>query len=80
MERVSAQWHDMERALVAKKARLDAEAKRIANSIKKQKQQNNRLANAAATNVNNVKNLNKIFKNNKTILARLRRLGGRVSR
>ena len=64
MERVSAQWRDMERTLVAKKARLEAEAKRIANDIKKQKQQN----------------LNKIFKNNKTILARLRRLGGRVSR
>ena len=60
------------------KERLENKARRIANAIKKQKQRNNRLAAAAAANVNNAKNLNKVFKNNKTILARLRRLAGRV--
>lgn len=64
-----------ERAIAAEKARLAAEAKRIANAIK----QNNRLAAAAAANVNK-NNLKKIFKNNKTILARLRRLWGRLHR
>ena len=63
-----------ERAIAAEKARLAAEAKRIANAIK----QNNRLAAAAAVNVKNAANLNKVFKNNRTILARLRRLGGRL--
>lgn len=62
----------------AEKARLEAEAKRIANAIKRQKQQNNRLAAAAAANVNNVKNLNKTFKNNKTILGKLKRLTARL--
>ena len=72
--RVHAKWAAMERAIGAEKTRLAAEAKRIANAIKKQKQRNNRLANAAAVNVKNAANLTKIFKNNKTILARLRRL------
>ena len=57
-----------ERAIAAEKARLAAEAKRIANAIKR----NNRLANAAAVNVKNSANLNKVFKNNKTLLGRLR--------
>lgn len=65
----------MERAIAAEKRRLEAEAKRIANAIKIQKQRNNRLANAAAVNVKNVANLNKIFKN-KTVIGRLRRLVG----
>ena len=60
------------------KERLENKARRIATAIKKQKERNNRLAAAAAANVNNAKNLNKVFKNNKTILARLRRLAGRV--
>ena len=68
----------MERTIAAEKARLAAEAKRIANAIKKQKQRNNSLAAAAAANVKNAANLNKVFKNNKTILARLRRLAGRL--
>jgi len=67
----------MERTIAAEKARLAAEAKRIANAIKKQKEKNNRLAAAAAVNLNNAKNLNKVFKNNKTIMARLRRLVGK---
>lgn len=61
----------MERALAAEKARLAAEAKRIANAIKKQKEKNNRLAAAAAVNVKNVAKLNKVFKNSKTLLGRL---------
>jgi hypothetical protein len=75
---VRRKWNAMERDIAAEKARLAAEAKRIANAIKKQKQRNNRLTAAAAANVNNAKNLNKVFKNNKTILARLRRLASRV--
>lgn len=78
--RVRAKWNAMERTIAAEKAHLAAEAKRIANAIKKQKQQNNRLAVAAAVNVKNAANLNKVFKNNKTILARLRRLSGRLRR
>ena len=73
--RVRAKWNAMERALAAEKARLVADAKRIANAIKKQ---NNRLARAAAVNVKNVAKLNKTFKNHKTILGRLRRLGARL--
>lgn len=76
--RVRAKWNAMERTIAAEKARLAAEAKRIANAIKKQKEKNNRLAAAAAVNVKNAANLNKVFKNNKTILARLRRLVGRT--
>ena len=75
--RVRAKWNAMERTIAAEKARLAAEAKRIANAIKKQKEKNNRLAAAAAVNLNNAKNLNKVFKNNKTIMARLRRLVGK---
>ena len=59
-----------------KKALLEAEARKIANKIK----QNNRLAAAAAANVNNKNNLKKIFKNNKTILSRLRHLAARLRR
>ena len=55
------------------KARIEAEAKKIANKIK----QNNRLAALAAAKVNNT-NLAKIFKNNKTILSRLRHLAARL--
>lgn len=54
------------------KERLEREAKRIANAAKKLQERNNRLAAAAAANLNNAKNLNKVFKNNKTILGRLR--------
>ena len=68
--RVRRNWNATERAIIANKARLEAEAKRIANAIKKQKQLNNHLAKAAAVNVKNVKKLTKIFKNNKTILGR----------
>jgi hypothetical protein len=78
--RVHAIWNSIERnankkkreALIQKK-KLANEAKRVASLIKQQ----NRLAAAAAVNV---KNVNKIFKNNKTILGRLRRLAGRLSR
>jgi hypothetical protein len=70
--RVRANWNAMERAITAEKVRLAAEAKRIAAAIKKQKERNNRLAAAAAANLNNAKNLNKVFKNNKTLLGRLR--------
>jgi hypothetical protein len=74
--RVNAIWRNIEEA---NKARVRAaliqknEAKRKANLIK----QHNRLAAAAAVNV---KNVNKIFKNNKTILGRMRRLAARLSR
>jgi hypothetical protein len=54
------------------KERLEREAKRIANAAKKLQERNNRLAAAAAANVNNAKNLNKVFKNSKTIFGRLR--------
>jgi phage anti-repressor protein len=63
-----------------KKVRLENEARWIAAAIKKQKNQNNRLAAAAAVNLNNAKSLNKVFKNNKTVLGRLRRLVGRLRR
>ena len=56
------------------KARIEAEAKKIANKIK----QNNRLAAAAAANINNKNNLKKIFKNTKTSLSRLRHLAARL--
>ena len=78
--RVRAKWNAMERALGAEKARLEAEAKRIANAIKKQKQRNNRLAAAAAVNVKKVKNLNEVFKKNKTILGKLKSLAARLRR
>ena len=64
--RVRANWHAMERAIAAEKARLAAKAKRNANNAKR----NNRLAAAAAANVKNTKSLNKVFKNNKMILAK----------
>ena len=54
------------------KERLENKARRIAAAIKKQKERNNLLAAAAAANVNNAKNLNKVFKNSKTLLGRLR--------
>ena len=74
--KVNKEWHNFEES---NKARVRAaliqktEAKRKANLIK----QHNRLAAAAAVNV---KNVNKIFKNNKTILGRMRRLAARLSR
>ncbi len=78
MARVRAKWNaaiaDENRRLAVEKVRLETVAKRIANAIK----QNNRLANAAAVNVKNAANLNKVFKNNKTIRARFRRLAGRL--
>lgn len=78
--RVNAIWRNIEetnkarvRAALIQKKKLETEAKRKANLIK----QHNRLAAAAAVNV---KNVNKIFKNNKTILGRMRRLAARLSR
>ena len=77
--RVANNWIRAEHAAaeLMRKARLEKErlenkARRIAAAIKKQKERNNRLAAAAAENVNNAKNLNKVFKNSKTILGRLR--------
>ena len=76
-------------------ARLAAEAKRIENIIKQNNRLVKAAAanvnnaenlnqvfkyNKTAANVNNAAKLNKIFKNNKTILARLRRLWGRLRR
>jgi hypothetical protein len=74
--RVNAIWNSIERNAIKKKREeliQKNEAKRKANLIK----QHNRLAAAAAVNV---KNVNKIFKNNKTILGRMRRLAARLSR
>ena len=74
--RVNAIWNSIERNAIKKKREAliqKNEAKRKANLIK----QHNRLAAAAAVNV---KNVNKIFKNNKTILGRMRRLAARLSR
>ena len=77
--RVANNWIRAEHAAseLMRKARLEKERlenkeRRIAAAIKKQKQRNNRLAAAAAVNVNNAKNLNKVFKNSKTLLGRLR--------
>ena len=77
--RVANNWIRAEHAAaqLMRKARLEKErlenkARRIAAAIKKQKQRNNRLAAAAAVNVNNAKNLNEVFKNSKTLLGRLR--------
>ena len=63
---------EMMRKARLEKERLENKARRIAAAIKKQKERNNRLAAAAAENVNNAKNLNKVFKNSKTLLGRLR--------
>ena len=74
--RVNRMWRNYEESAKAQvRAALiqKNEAKRKANLIK----QHNRLAAAAAVNV---KNVNKIFKNNKTILGRMRRLAARLSR
>ena len=62
-------------ALVQKK-KIENEARRITNAIKRQKEQNNRLSRAAAVNVKNAEKLNKIFKNNKTVLGKFKRLFG----
>ena len=73
--RVANNWIRVEHAAaqLMRKARLEQErlenkARKIAAAIKKQ----NRLATAAAANVNNAKNLNKVLKNSKTLLSRLR--------
>jgi hypothetical protein len=78
--RVNEEWRKFEeankarvRAALIQKKKLENEAKRKANLIK----QHNRLAAAAAVNV---KNVNEIFKKNKTILGRMRRLVARLSR
>jgi hypothetical protein len=74
--RVNRMWRNYEESAKAQvRAALiqKNEAKRKANLIK----QHNRLAAAAAVNV---KNVNKIFKNNKTILGRMRRLAARLSK
>jgi len=69
-----------EREAHAEKARLEAEAKRIANGIRNQTQRNNRLAKAAAANVNNMNKLKNIFNKNKTILGKLKGLAARLRR
>jgi hypothetical protein len=70
--RVANNWIRAEQNALVQKRKLENEARRIAAAIKKQKERNNRLAAAAAANLNNAKNLNKVFKNNKTLLGRLR--------
>jgi hypothetical protein len=68
--RVRNNWIRIEQAIAAKMWAALIEKKRLAND----KARNNRLTAAAAVNLNNAKNLNKVFKNNKTILGRLKRL------
>ena len=70
--RVANNWIRAEQNALVQKRKLENEARRIAAAIKKQKERNNRLAAAAAANLNNAKNLNKVFKNSKTLLGRLR--------